>query len=163
MAFANALSAREGLDPCDVVTDGSVAWPQGVQCTGYRLPTEAEWEVAARGGGTGVYAGGDAVEAVAWTAFADGSRTHPVGQKAPNGYGLFDMSGNVAEWTWDRYAAYPTTSVTDPTGPAEGAWRLVRGGAWCTSNALARVASRYFLDPSSRRHGVGFRLVRTIP
>jgi hypothetical protein len=70
VAFANALSAREGLDPCYVVTEGSVAWPQGVQCTGYRLPTEAEWEVAARGGGTGVYAGSDAVEAVAWTAIA---------------------------------------------------------------------------------------------
>ncbi len=161
--LANAASAKEGLESCYVVSGDKVSWPKGLACTGYRLPTESEWEVAARGGGSGIYAGGHDLGSLGWFNGNSGGRTHPVGQKAPNGYGLYDMSGNVWEWTWDIDGNYPTGSTTDPAGAAEGSSRVIRGGSWYNSAAYARVAVRGNDDPADRNRDLGFRLARTIP
>jgi len=161
--LANAASAKEGLESCYVVSGNKVSWPKGLACTGYRLPTESEWEVAARGGGSGIYAGGHDLGSLGWFDGNSGLRPHPVGQKAPNGYGLYDMSGNVWELTWDAYGVYPTGSTTDPAGAARGSLRVRRGGSWNNSAALARVAYRYGGALAYRDHCLGFRLARTIP
>jgi formylglycine-generating enzyme required for sulfatase activity/serine/threonine protein kinase len=161
--LANAASAKEGLESCYVVSGDKVSWPKGLACTGYRLPTESEWEVAARGGGSGIYAGGHDLGSLGWFDGNSGGRPHPVGQKASNGYGLYDMSGNVWEWTWDAYGDYPTGSTTDPAGAARGSYRVLRGGSWYDSAAGARVAVRSFLVPAFRNFSLGFRLARTIP
>ncbi|MBR5249759.1 MAG: SUMF1/EgtB/PvdO family nonheme iron enzyme [Bacteroidales bacterium] len=134
------------------------------QLTGktYRLPTEAEWEYAARGGKKSKgykYAGSNNIEDVAWYTNNSSSHTHPVGQKQPNELGLYDMSGNVWEWCQDRYGNYNSSSQTNPTGPASGSNRVLRGGSWCNSARLCRVSDRCSYDPSSRYYTFGFRLV----
>ncbi|MFM2246878.1 MAG: hypothetical protein RL071_2952, partial [Pseudomonadota bacterium] len=130
--LANKLSAAEGLESCYVINGESVSWPKGPACLGYRLPTEAEWEVSARGGGDAKYGGGNELSAVGWFDGNSGSKTHPVGQKQANAYDLHDMSGNVWEWTWDWYdeRAYAAGAVRDPLGPASGSTRVYRGGSW---------------------------------
>jgi len=128
----------------------------------YRLPTEAEWEYAAKGGphgGDGTkYAGSDTVGDVAWYGDNSGSTTHPVGTKAPNGLGLYDMSGNVWEWVQDWYGSYSADAVTDPTGPATGSYRVIRGGSWDSYALRARVSSRNYYWPGIRHYNFGFRL-----
>jgi formylglycine-generating enzyme required for sulfatase activity len=161
--LANAASAKEGLESCYVVSGENVSWPKGLACTGYRLPTESEWEVAARGGGSGIYAGGNDLGSLGWFDGNSGGRTHPVGQKSPNGYGLYDMSGNVWEWTWDTYGDYPTGSVTDPTGASDGPYRVGRGGSWVFTADYARAALRRGGNPGNRSDYLGLRLSRTIP
>jgi len=161
--LANAANVKEGLESCYVVSGESVSWPKGLGCTGYRLPTESEWEVAARGGGSGIYAGGNDLGGLGWNADNSGGRTHPVGQKSANGYGLYDMSGSVWEWTWDTYGNYPAGSVTDPTGASDGPLRVNRGGSWVNTAVLARAANRRRFDPGYRFNNLGFRLSRTIP
>ncbi len=162
--LANAASVKDGLESCYVVSGETVTWPKRLECTGYRLPTESEWEVAARGGGSGIYAGGNDLGSVGWFNDNSGGRTHPVGKKSPNGYGLYDMSGNVWEWTWDIYnETYPTGSVPDPTGATEGPSRVYRGGSWRGTAGSARAAFRLRLLPGSRLNYLGFRLSRTIP
>jgi formylglycine-generating enzyme required for sulfatase activity len=161
--LANAASAREGLESCYVVSGENVSWPKGLACTGYRLPTESEWEVAARGGGSGIYAGGSDLGSLGWFSYNSGGRTHPVGQKSPNGYGLYDMSGNVWEWTWGTYGDYPAGSATDPTGATDGPYRVDRGGSWYDAADDARAASRGSPSPGYRYDILGLRLLRTIP
>jgi formylglycine-generating enzyme required for sulfatase activity len=153
VGYANALSRREGLPECYA---GST-FP-GLTCRGYRLPTEAEWEYAARAGTTGATYGN--LDSVAWYDENSGSATHPVGQKQPNAWGLYDMLGNVWEWTGDWYDTYPGT-VTDPTGPATGSARVLRGGSWGHSARDARAAYRGATTPGYRSGSLGFRLVRT--
>jgi len=133
--------------------------------TGYRLPTEAQWEYAAKGGngspGNFTYAGSNTVGDVAWYWDNSGSRTHEVGKKAPNGLGLYDMSGNVWEWCWDWYGHYTSGAKTDPMGASSGSYRVSRGGGW--SNSLAtyvRSANRDFVWPLSRQDVSGFRVSR---
>jgi len=130
----------------------------------YRLPTEAEWEYAARAGTNGAYAG--SLDAVGWYRENSHERSHPVGQKQPNAWGLYDTHGNVWEWVQDWYGAkyYSSNTASDPAGPAEGTFRVMRGGSWDDDAAYARVAVRSIGEPNYR-HGnfdleIGFRCVR---
>ena len=125
----------------------------------YRLPTEAEWEYAARAGTTGDRYGN--LGAIAWYEDNSGRRTHPVGQKAPNAWGLHDMLGNVWEWVGDWYGSYPGGRVTDPTGPSSGSWRVLRGGGWIYGARYCRASVRFYYSPGHRRGVLGFRLLRT--
>jgi len=133
----------------------------------YRLPTEAEWEYAARSGGKDeTYAGGNDVDAVAWYrgnsgGFLSSRQTHPVGKKQPNGLGLYDMSGNVWEWTGDWYADdyYAKSPRNNPQGPSKGANRVNRGGSWGNGATYVRPANRIRFRPGNRNYYLGFRLV----
>jgi formylglycine-generating enzyme required for sulfatase activity len=127
---------------------------------GFRLPSEAEWEYAARSGGKREkYCGGDDIDKLAWYKDNSGGSTHPVGEKEPNGLGIYDMSGNVWEWCADWYGDYPLGSVTDPTGPSGGSLRVLRGGSWNSFAQSCRSAARNGFSPDSRGlEHVGFRL-----
>ena len=128
----------------------------------YRLPTGAEWEYAARGGTVGDRYGN--LDAIAWYGGNSGDRTQPVGQKAPNAWGLHDMLGNVWEWVQDWHGDYPGGAVTDPRGPGSGSDRVIRGGSGFNHNAWAhRASARFYAQPGarSRAHDTGFRLLRT--
>ena len=141
--FIGRLNAREG----------------GVR---YQLPTEAEWEYAARAGTSGDRYGGD-LDAIAWYDGNSGGGTHPVGQKAPNAWGLHDMLGNVWEWVQDWYGEYPGGSVTDPQGPASGSYRVFRGGSWSRGARICRASYRNYNPPCIRLNLLGFRLLRIVP
>ena len=125
----------------------------------YRLPTEAEWEYAARSGTVGARYG--ELDEIAWYVDNSGLEPHPVGEKGANAWGLHDMLGNVGEWTGDWYGAYPGDAVTDPTGSPTGAYRVGRGGGWADDASFLRSAIRDFGPPSYQAFDVGFRLVRT--
>ena len=125
----------------------------------YRLPTEAEWEYAARAGTTGARYG--ELDEIAWYRDNSGETTHPVGEKRANAWGLHDMLGNVYEWTADWYGKYPSGMVTDPRGPSTGLGRVVRGGSWGSGARFVRSAYRDDISPGGRYGHVGFRLVRT--
>jgi formylglycine-generating enzyme required for sulfatase activity len=127
----------------------------------YRLPTEAEWEYAARGGTTGPYAGD--VDAMAWHNSNSGGMTHPVAKKQANTWGLYDMHGNVWERTADWYGSYSSGAVTDPTGPSTGSARVIRGGSWDYGAQYCRSAVRGGNSPDYRGNNLGLRLVRTSP
>ena len=129
-----------------------------------RLPTEAEWEYACRAGDETAWSWGDSAVAAdqhAWTSSNAGGSTRPVGQKLPNAWGLRDMHGNVWEWCADWYARYPKDgdAKADPSGPASGASRVLRGGTWCDVPEGARSATRNCLGPAEATEGVGLRCV----
>ncbi len=127
----------------------------------YRLPTEAEWEYAARATTTTDFGGNNVLDDMGWWSGNSQGRTWPVAQKMPNAWGLYDMHGSTLEWVQDWYGPYGTGAVTDPMGPATGSDRVLRGGSWVTVAKLARSASRFYDAPSSRNYSFGFRLART--
>ena len=167
--YCNKRSREEGLDPCYDEESGACNFA----ASGYRLPTEAEWEYACRAGTTSDYsfgADGRHLEKYAWYAENAEKRTHPVGQKAPNAWGLYDMYGNVAEWCNDVYEkGYAKDGRTsNPRGPEDGSLRVLRGGAWSSRADDCRSAYRVGESPGSQdacfaRDAIGFRCVRRAP
>ncbi|MBO5017527.1 MAG: SUMF1/EgtB/PvdO family nonheme iron enzyme [Alistipes sp.] len=130
----------------------------------YTLPTEAQWEYAARGGRDGVrdnytYSGSNSIGSVAWYDGNSGNSTNPVGRKSPNQLGLYDMSGNLWEWCLDYYRSYSSSSQTNPTGPSSGDSQVLRGGSWLNGGSRCRVPYRDYYNPSYRYYGLGFRVV----
>lgn len=176
LVYCNKRSIKESLTPCYKINgktnpDEWGAVPSSSDSTwnaaacdftanGYRLPTEAEWEWAARGGENYTYAGSDNIDEVAWyTSNTNDTGTRDVKTKKANGYGLYDMSGNVLEWCWDCYGN--VTSATPPAGPSSGSDRCKRGGSWGDSADAEEVAYRDYNSPDFRNRVTGFRVVRS--
>jgi formylglycine-generating enzyme required for sulfatase activity len=179
--YCNKRSQREGLTPAYTIdksrndpnnkapTSGEKSWEYDPvrwtvtwnrNANGYRLPTEAEWEYACRAGTTTPYYTGSSVDNAGWYYGNSGNKTHPVGQKQANAWGLYDMHGNVWEWCWDWYGSYSGGSQTDPVGASSGTIRVWRGGSWYDSAGDARSALRNLITPSLRSGSLGFRLLR---
>jgi formylglycine-generating enzyme required for sulfatase activity len=193
--FCNRLSDLEGLSRCYSGAGDAVQWDR--TCQGYRLPTEAEWEYAARAGSaTPLYSGpltiradndGPELDPISWyggnsaVRYAGGvdcsgwkgkqypsstCGTHPVAGKRKNGWGLYDMQGNVWQWVWDWEGEYPADPVLDPAGPDRpnhGARRADRGGSWDCYARFCRSANRDFTVPGLNHYSLGFRLARSLP
>jgi formylglycine-generating enzyme required for sulfatase activity len=158
VGYANALSRADGYSEC-YDSSGNVRGGGSIYaCTGYRLPTEAEWEYAARAGSTGAQYG--MLDQIGWYFVNSSDQTHRVGERQANAWGLYDMLGNVWEWTHDWYAFY-RGSVSDPMGPATGSYRGFRGGGWGDGASSVRSSARGSYGPSDLSRDVGFRLART--
>ncbi len=191
LLYCNLRSLKEGLTPCYSIsgTTDPKKWPGifisgGIySCTyssnnstwnaatcnfnadGYRLPTEAEWEFAAKGGNNSqgyIYSGSNSVDDVGWYSSNRENKTHEVGKKAGNELDLYDMSGNVSEWCWDRYESYSSDSVVNPLGGSSDFNRVVRGGSLSSDAYPLRTTCRGVLGPYNRSsERLGFRLVRS--
>ncbi len=170
IAFCNARSLREGLNPVYTL-NGTRKTAQGTityasvsvdwEADGYRLPTEAEWEFAAKGGTKSngfKYAGGNDPDRFAWYENNSGKKTQSVGLKEANELGLHDMSGNVWEWCWDWSSGYSPGAESDPKGPATGSARVLRGGSWYNAQHLIRASIRIRSVPGDWSNTVGFRI-----
>lgn len=161
--YCNRVSELEGLKPCYTIQGEQVEWPDAA-CPGYRLPTEAEWEYAARADQPYQYAGSDALDRVAWHSGNANNTTHPVAQKAPNAWFLYDMSGNVSEWVWDRYSdSYLGAETQNPSGPGVGGYSPLRGGEFNLGSIAARVTNRSRVVSRDIVGGAGIRLARSRP
>jgi len=190
LVWCNALSEIEGLEQCylyngNVIKDATDATACDgadpdtmLAMNGYRFPTEAEWEYAARGGQAGLaiasgtagswyntYSGSDTADDVAWYSGNASDTTHIVGLKTPNALGLYDMSGNVTEWFWD-IEVFPidtSSAETNPTGPTSGTNRIARGGKWNWSINYCAVSARLSSgEPGIAFDGLGFRVARSV-
>ena len=169
--FANRKSELAGLTLAYEGGYGSIIWNR--KANGYRLPTEAEWEFAARGGtlchGNFIFSGSDDFNEVAWIWANSRNRTREVGSLRPNALGIYDMSGNVWEWVWDWYGPYIDIAEIDPLGYGPSFSRVLRGGSHMSSPNSARARNRYYCEtrnrayPECRQGPVGFRLVRSDP
>jgi formylglycine-generating enzyme required for sulfatase activity len=167
--YCNARSKEDGLEPCYNEDTAKCNF----EANGYRLPTEAEWEYACRAGSDGDYAfTGDPRKLGEYAWFADNAdkKTHPVGEKKPNAWGLYDMHGNVAEWCNDVYEAgyYKRGPTSNPRGPDDGKQYVLRGGAWKAPAEALRSSARLgedpgFSDACLARDAIGFRCVRKAP
>jgi formylglycine-generating enzyme required for sulfatase activity len=173
IAYCNWLSEKEKL-PKAYDSNGNLLDKDGMKTTdpskvvGYRLPTEAEWEYAARGGNNSEgykYSGSNSVDEVAWYTSNSGGKTQEVGKKAPNELGIYDMSGNVWEWCSDWYDSgyYAKSPTTNPYNYTPGSGRVFRGGGWRSSVAGTRVTFRNLFSPSGTYNYLGFRICMTVP
>lgn len=180
IAYCNKKSMSEDLSPCYSINGQTNPdeWGEyhnfsmeefaSIQCdfssNAYRLPTEAEWEFAAKGGiytKYYQYSGSDLLSDVAWHFFNSDNVAHPVGTKNANELGIYDMSGNVSEWCWDWYSGLANSMQWNPSGPNFGNEKIVRGGSYYTQGGLL-VDTRYKQIPNSATNGNGFRIVRSI-
>jgi formylglycine-generating enzyme required for sulfatase activity len=165
IAYCNWLSTKEKLQPC--YSKKGPNFVCNFKANGYRLPTEAEWEFAAKGGTNSKgfrYSGSDKLEDVAWYKANSNGQPHTVGTKLPNELGIYDMSGNVWEWCWDWYNKdfYKLEKGDNPKGPEMGERRTVRGGSWDSKSNYVRPANRISTIPSKTHEFYGFRIARTI-
>ena len=157
--YCNWLSEQERLTTAYTINGNNVILERNT--TGYRLPTEAEWEYACRAGTTTAYNTGATIsDNTGWYSANSGNQTHPVGQKSANAWGLYDMHGNVCEWCWDWWGDYSNGAQTDPTGASSGSYRVIRGGCWRDIAQYVCSAYRSYSDPPSGNILIGFRLVR---
>jgi len=186
-AYTVALSDADGLAPCYACTSGDAPVCTAVgdldRCTGWRLPTEAEWEYLARAGSTGAYPSGASLARVpdyynceaatlddggrlsdtTWYCASSGGAAQPVGDLQPNAFGLYDVTGNVWEWCHDGPRAYPSSgAVTDPIGPMGTTERVLRGGSHTAYAGFVRLATRKTADATEALPTRGFRFVRTL-
>ena len=158
------VSWNEAIDFCSKLTQKERDAGRLPEEFIYRLPSEAEWEYAARGGSTNRFSFGDDIgykqlSDYAWTSQNSGNKTHPIGTKKPNVWGIFDMHGNVFEWCTDWYAQYPGGAVIDYQGPAKGTDKSYRGGSWGNSPMESRCAARGGIEPTTKLNSFGFRYV----
>ena len=177
--YCNALSNKTGKkcaykieieeinDRTGSITSATVELD--ITANGYRLPTEAEWEFAARGGGLVAatdwsykYSGSNKIDSVCWDNFNSSRKSHQVGLKSQNRLGLYDMSGNVSEWCHDFYHYISPTEETNPTGPLHGNFKVFRGGSFTSPSEDCTVSKRDYTEPDSTSTKIGFRVVRTV-
>lgn len=189
LAYCNARSRAEELEECydlsscrgalehgRVTTCGNLSLNKGLDCQGYRLPTESEWEYATRAGtSTATFAGKivpmrlgcrnphPVLDRFAWFCGNASFTLHEARTLEPNPWGLYDTIGSVWEWVWDRYGEYPNAPAVDPLGAERGDNRVVRGGSWFVSARLCRSATRWGVEPGYRAHDIGLRLAKTPP
>lgn len=160
--YCNKRSLKENLTPCYTINGEIVTC--NFDANGYRLPTEAEWEYAMRGGKKtkgAIYSGSNDINEVAWFIENSEFASHPVGIKMPNELGIYDMSGNVYEWCWDIYDIYSPDTQVNPKGPDKGTNRVFRGGSWSSKKEYCTVANRYYNNAEKSIFNIGLRLVRT--
>lgn len=177
LIYCNFLSIKEGMTPCFSIGNAtdltkfdskSPLWKRVVcnfTANGYRLPTEAEWEYAARGGkNTDInqFAGGSNISEVAWYGENSNATTHDVSTKKPNGLGLYDMCGNVAEWCWDYMGELPIKAMMNPHGSNIGDTHVKRGGSWLDDPQQCTVYFRSASGPVGKSSTLGFRVCRTV-
>ncbi len=175
--FCNKLSIKEGKAPCysiNGIADPNI-WPsdtsslnhvvRNISAKGYRLPTEAEWEYAARGGSQShgyTYSGSNLIDNVAGYYSNSKNTTLIVGSRAANELGISDMSGNVWEWCWDWFGSYNNYRESNPTGAENGNWRVVRGGSWLDYDVNCRPTIRYNFFPVNSYYSIGLRVAQDL-
>ena len=162
--YCNKKSIKEGLTPVYTINRNqnelTVTWDR--KANGYRLPTEAEWEYACRAGTTTTFSSGSSVNNAGWHSENANNRSHSVGEKQPNPWGLYDMHGNVFEWCWDLAGDYTAEEKNDPINSSDYDYRIYRGGSWFTGPVGLRTIMRYFRNPNTSTHYIGFRVARNV-